>query len=133
MNLSEYREDVEKQESGTPYYIGDGAIYVKRVGTSQYNKDIEEIKRHIYGFDLKDLDIGLVLGHWLAEYGVTGWENILDENDVDLEFSRINTRKVFLNPSFFNSLNAQLVAHGSNYANYLFDEIVEDVEQIKKN
>ena len=133
MNLSEFREDLEKQESGSPYYIGeDGAIFVKRVGTVQYLKEIESIKRNIYGFDLKDMDIGLVLGTWLAEYGVTEWENILDEDSKALEFSRTNARKVFLNESFFNSLNAQLIAHGSNYANYLFDEVTEDIKQIKK-
>lgn len=134
MNLSEFKEDLEKQESGSPYYLGDdGVIYVKRVGTNQYNIEIEEIKRNIYGFIQKDLNIGLVLGTWLAEHGVTDWENILDEDDNSLDFSRSNARNVFLNPSFFNSLNAQLIAHGSSYANYLFDEIIEDVEQIKKS
>lgn len=134
MKLSDFSEDTEKQESGSAYYIGeDGVIYVRRVGTTQYNKQIEDIKRNIYGFVSKDIDVGLVLGTWLAEHGVTKWENILDENDNSLEFTRQNARKVFLNPSFFNSLNVQLISHGSDYSNYLFDEAEADIEQIKKN
>lgn len=134
MNLSEFEEDTKKQKEGSPYYMGDdGAIYVKRVGTDEYNKEIEDIKREIYGFIQKDIDVGLVIGTWLAEYGVTGWENILDADDNPVKFSRSVARSTFLNPSFFNSLNAQLIAHGSSYANYLFDEVIEDVEQIKKN
>ena len=74
----------------------------------------------------------LVFGVWLTEIGVTEWENILDENDVNLEFSRDNCRKVFSNPEFFGSLNTQLFIHGSNYSNYLFDEVTEDIKQIKK-
>lgn len=134
MNLNSYKEDLEKQESGSPFYMGeDACFYVKRVGTTQYSKQIEEIKRNIYGFAAKDIDWGLVLGTWLAEHGVTGWDNILDESDNKLDYSVLNARKVFLNPSFFNSLNAQLISYGSDYANYLFDEVTEDVDQIKKN
>ena len=134
MRLSAFNEDLEKQEKGSPFYMGDdGCFYVKRVGTNQYNKEIEKIKRELYGFAFKEIDVGLVLGTWLAEYGVTGWVNILNENDDKLDYSITNARKVFLNPSFFNSLNSQLIAHGSDYANYLFDEVTEDIDQIKKN
>jgi len=134
MKLSLFKEDLEKQESGSAFYMGEDAVfYVQRVGTVNYNKQIEDIKRNIYGFAPKDLDAGLILATWLAEYGVTDWENILDEEEVKLDFSKSNARKVFLNPSFFNSLNAQLIAHGSDYSNYLFDEVNEDIKQIKKN
>ena len=87
----------------------------------------------IYGFSPKDIDVGLILGTWLAEYGVTNWDGILDQEDNKLTYSVQNARKVFLNPSYFNSLNSQLISHGTDYANYLFDEVTKDIEQIKKN
>lgn len=134
MKLSAYSEDLEKQEKGSPYYLGeDGCFFVKRAGTTQYNKEIEEIKRELYGFAPKDVNAGLIIGTWLAEKGITDWENILDENDKPLEFSRVNARKVFLNPSFFNSLNLALIQHANDYTNYLHDEIEEAIENIKKN
>ena len=134
MKLSNFEEDLEKQEKGSPYYMGiDAAFYVKRFGTNSSNKEIELIKKNLYGFSPKDMDMGLILGTWLAEYGVTNWENILGDDDVKLDFSTATSRKVFLNPSYFNSLNSQLIQHATDYSNYLKDEIQEDIEQAKKN
>ena len=134
MKLSNYSEDLEKQESGSAYYLGeDGCFFVKRAGTTQYNKEIEDIKKAEYGFAPKDVDYGLIIGMWLAEHGVTGWDNILDENDNPLKFSRKNARKVFLNPAYFNSLNLLIIQHANDYNNYLHDEIEEAIESVKKN
>ena len=134
MKLSLFKEDVIKQESGSPLYIDDGCFYVKRVGTAEYHKQIEELKKSEYGFVApKQIDDNLLLALWLSEFGVTGWDGVLDEEEYELEFSRRNARAVFTNPAFYLGLNSLLISHGSNYANYLFDEVSEDVEQIKKN
>lgn len=133
MKLSLYKEDVTKQESGSPLYIDDGCFYVKRVGTAEYHKQIEELKKSEYGFAPKEVNHNLIFALWLSEYGITGWEGVLDEEEYELEFSRRNARIVFNNPAFYLGLNALLMNHGSDYANYLFDEVTEDIEQIKKN
>lgn len=133
MNLNDYLEDPSKQEQGSPCYLGDGAFYVKRIHTPEYNKQIEEIKNALYGFTSKEMDQNLIIAHWLSNYGVTKWEGVNNPDDSELDFSRANARKVFLNPGQFMSLNALLITHASNYANYLMDEVEEDIKQVKKS
>lgn len=133
MNLLDYEECHDKQESGSPCYLGDGAFYVKRIHTPEYTKQIEQIRNSLYGFTSKDVDQNLIIAHWLAEYGVTGWDDIFNPDDSELKFSRSNARKVFLNPGQFMSLNTLLITHAANYANYLLDAIEEDIEQVKKS
>lgn len=133
MRLSDFKEDPAKQESGSPYYVGDGCFYVKRINTTEYTKQIEDIKKELYGFAPKGMNSNLILAYWLAEYGITGWEGVLDEEDNELRYSKVNARKVFLNPAYFLGLNSLLIQHASNYANYLHDELAEDLEEIKKS
>ena len=134
MNLSDYKESKVKQEKGSPCYIGDGGSYfnVKRIHTPEYNKEIEDIKIELYGFDYKDLDNNVILANWLSQYGVTGWSGIDGENS-DLRYNKPNARKIFLNPEYFLSLNALLIQHASNYNNYLHDLTEKDIEQAKKS
>jgi len=132
MQLLDFAEDSQKQENGSPLYLDDGFICVKRIHTVEYNKQRESIRNSIYGFSPNDIDENLITSHWLAEYGVTGWDGVLD-GDKELEFSRENARAVFLNPNYKLSLNALLINHAANYANYLFDEVSEDIKKIKKS
>lgn len=136
MILSQFQEDLEKQEKGSPCYINrDSEAYfnIKRSGTPAFNKEVQEIKSRLYDFAARDIDMNLIMAHWLAESGVTGWDGVLDEDGEVLEFSRFNARKVFLNPAFFSSLNLLLLHHAADYNNYLHDELEKDVEAIKKN
>jgi hypothetical protein len=132
MQLSDFAECPDKQEQGSPLYLDDGFICVKRIHTVEYNKQRESIRNSIYGFSPNDVDENLITGHWLAECGVTGWNGVLD-GDKELEFTRENARAVFLNPNYKLSLNALLINHAANYANYLFDEVKEDIEAAKKS
>lgn len=132
MQLLDFAENPDKQEQGSPLYLDDGFICVKRIHTVEYNKQRESIRNSIYGFSPNDIDENLITGHWLAEHGVTGWDGILD-GDKELKFSRENARAVFLNPNYKLSLNALLINHAANYANYLFDEVKEDIEAVKKS
>lgn len=133
MKISMYKEDKEKQEQGSPCYYGDAYFNVKRANTPEYQVQIEEIKNNLYGFAPKEVDNNKIVAYWLAEYGVTGWDGVLDEEDKELIFSRENARGVFLNPAFHLSLNLLLLQHAGNYNNYLFDAVNADIEQIKKN
>ena len=133
MNLADYKESQEKQEKGSPCYLGDGSFDVKRIHTPEYNKQIEEIKLELYGFAPKEIDNNLILAHWLCEHGVTGWDGVFGDEDEELDYSKPNARKVFLNPSMFLSLNALLISHSSDYANYLYDLVEKDIEAVKKN
>ena len=133
MRLDLYKESDSKQESGSPCYLGDGSFDVKRIHTPEYNKQIEDIRKKEYGLAPKEINTNLILATWLAEYGVTGWDGILGDNDDPVKFTRQNARKVFLNPAYFLSLNAILIQHASDYNNYLYDEAIEDVEVIKKS
>ena len=132
MNLELFAEDPKKQESGSPYYLDDGVFYIKRIHTLEYNKQREQIKNREYGFSSREVDENLITAMWLAEFGVTDWDGILD-GDKELKFTRANANAVFLNINYRLSLNALLISHAANYANYLFDESKEDIEQVKKN
>lgn len=134
MNLKDYEENIVKQEKGSPCYIDDGGSYfdVKRMHTPLYYKQIEDIKVRLYGFAPQEIDNGLILAHWLSDHGVTGWGGVFDGDD-ELTYTEDRARKVFLNPSYFLSLNALLVLHGGNYNNYLSDEVEKDIEQAKKS
>ena len=133
MNLDQYKESKEKQEGGSPCYLSDAHFNVKRFNTTESSKQIEDIKKREYGFAPKDIDFNLVLAIWLSEFGVTGWEGVLNEEGKELKYTNGNARKVFINPEYFMSLNAILIQHASDYNNYLYDEVLEDVEVIKKN
>lgn len=132
MNISDYKEDLQKREAGSPCYIEEASIDVRRIGGTDYNKEIEEIKKREYGFDHKDVDNNKVFGIWLAEHGVTGWSGLFDGED-EIPFSKKNARKLFTDPAYYMSINAILMVHGTDYNNYLYDEAVEDAEQVKKN
>lgn len=133
MNLSLYKEDKEKQEGGSPCYYGDSFFNVQRANTPAYQVQVEEIRNNLYGFAPKEIDSNKIIAYWLAEYGITGWDGIFDEAGVELEFSRENARKVFLNPELFLSLNLLLIQHASDYTKYLHDAVEADIEEIKKN
>ena len=127
-----YQEDKNKQEKGSPCYVGDDSfILVRRFGTVQTTKELEQLKRRLFGFADKH-DEQLLLGHWLAEQGVTGWEGIGSDGE-EVEYSTRNALDIFTNPQYMLSLNQDLLRHATNYANYLHDEMCEDVENIKKS
>ena len=135
MNINEYREDLTKHEKGSPCYFSEheesSYIDVKRVGTPQYSKEIEEIKKSLYSFNEQDMDSDLILAHWLVGYGVTGWGGIFD-GDKELKYSKATSRKIFLNPEYFRTVNQLLIQHAQSYQNYLHDAANDDAEAIKK-
>ena len=127
-----YQEDKNKQEKGSPCHLSDDSfILVRRFGTVQTTKELEKLKRRLFGFADKH-DEQLLLGHWLAEHGVTGWEGI-DSVGEEVEYSKSNALGIFTNPQYMLSLNQDLLRHATNYANYLHDDMCEDVENIKKS
>ena len=135
MNINEYKEDLDKQEKGSPCYFSDnegsGYIDVKRVGTAQYKKEIEQIKKSLYSFNDQDMDTDLILANWLVEYGVTGWDGVLDDKE-ELQYSKKTAKKILLNPAYFRTLNQLLINHGTDYQNYLHDAANDDVEAINQ-
>ena len=44
MNISNYEEDLNKREKGSPYHIEDGYFDVKRFNTRESNIEIERVK-----------------------------------------------------------------------------------------
>ena len=137
MNLLAFKEDLELQESGTRCCpTGDESSYflVRRLNTPSYRKEIEDIKRRIYGFS-DNINEQELLGYWLAEYGVTGWSGISKEDDSPLPYSKTEARKIFLNPAYqgSNSLNERLIRHGLDHTEYLFLDVKEDIEAAKKS
>ena len=133
MRLSNYKESSRKQEAGSPCYVEEAHFDVKRIGTPEYSKQIDEITKKEYGFAPKDVDNNLIIAVWLCEYGVTGWDGVIGEDDKELAYNKRNARKVFMNPDYFMSLNLLLIQHAGNYNNYLYDDLLVDIENVKKS
>jgi len=135
MSLDMYKEDLDKQSAGSPCYVKDMIFDVVRVGTKEAIEQIQDIRIKLYGVfpNPKEVNDHEIMANWLAHHGVKGWENVLDEEDgKKLEFTKSFARQLFLNKSYWMSLNQILIIHANNYENYLNDEAYEDAEQIKK-
>ena len=113
MNLNEYREDLKKHEKGAPVYIGDAVYYVKRLGTPESNKFLKELKLSIWGpFARHDEQEGNeLMGYWLAEYAVTGWDNVFNVDGTEQKYSKQAALSVFTNKEYWLSLNDLLIKH----------------------
>ncbi|MFT6347025.1 MAG: hypothetical protein ACJAYB_000006 [Psychromonas sp.] len=129
MDLSAYREDTEKREKGSPLYLEDVIIYIRRFGVHQSEIEMTEVRRKLYDFNHRNENFNKTVAHWLVEYGVTGWDGEIE----GCEFSKQNLTRILLNPELEDSFIAILINHAVSYGNYLHDEVDRDIETIKKN
>lgn len=135
MSLSLFREDLEKQSQGSPCYINQMTFHVKRIGTKESQAEIKDIKEKLYGPipNPKEIDENFILANWLAYCGVLGWDDVADDESGEvIEFSPAEARKIFLNESYYLSLNQAILNHAMNFENYLCDESEKEIENIKK-
>lgn len=164
MKLSAFREDPKKQKGGAPIFIGDGVFYVRRWGTPESQDFLKQLRKNLFGPLHKDQtgDENLLVAEWLIEYGVTGWDGVLQESADDdqqykwyeffhqwrsvfgkrkiekpevseLPYSKAAARNIFGNPEYYISLNNLILSGAMNFENYLYDDAAEDLEAIKKN
>lgn len=134
MNISEFLEDPEKQSAGTPIYISDAVFYVRRWGTPESLRVRKKLKMLLFGPLHKhtDEDDARLLAHWLAEYGVADWENLFDVDSQPVTYSVENARNLFTQEELWLSLNQELFVEATKYENYLFDQVDESADEIKK-
>ncbi len=133
MKLSDYQESKELQQSGAPIAIGDSVFYVRRLGTKESQEALKNIRQQLYGpfHKMADTDNNRLYGHWLTEYGVTGWTGV-DDQDGALEYSKEAARNIFTNPDYFLSLNDLLISAALRFENYLHDEAQADGDKLEK-
>jgi len=134
MLLSQFKEDSEKQQNGTPIYIGDATFFGRRFGTPESKKVLKELRDKLFGplHKWTDQDDDILLGHWLTEYGIVGWEGVKTE-DGELPYNKKVARSIFLDSEYFLSLNSALIRDLNNFENFLYDAAEEDIEALKKN
>ena len=133
MNLSDYQESKELQQAGAPIAVGDSVFYVRRLGTKESQEALKNIRQQLYGpfHKMADTDNNRLYGHWLTEYGVTGWTGV-DDQDGALEYSKEAARNIFTNPDYFLSLNDLLISAALRFENYLHDEAQADGDKLEK-
>lgn len=136
-SISCFKECPEKLKNGAPIYpMPDNAdlfFNVLRIGTFEQQKQMEEVRKAVYGFNPpRHVDRNLLFAHWLGNYGVTGWSYLEDENGKELKFSRETCRKIFLDESHRNFLVPTLINGASDAYAYLSDEAIEAIEELKK-
>lgn len=139
MNLSQYREDLNKQKNGTPIYVGDAIFYIKRLGTPESTKAIKKISNRLFGplHQYTQEDDYEKIAAVLAEYAVVNWENVYwsfnDEKEKrEFEFNEENKYKLFYSDEFKLSLNVILWNEAWKFENFLYEEAEDSIEEIKK-
>lgn len=154
MLLSQFKEDSEKQQNGTPIYIGDATFFGRRFGTPESKKVLKELRDKLFGplHKWTEQDDDILLGHWLTEYGIVNWLNVEFESEVSLwqkflrfvkrdkskkieilPYSKKAAKEIFLDEEYFLSLNNLLIRDLNNFENFLYDAAEEDIEALKKN
>lgn len=134
MKISDYRESIALQKSGAPISVGAGTFFIRRFATPESNQVLKDLRIGLFGplHRAQDGDEHLVLAHWLADYGCTGWEGVIGEDDQALTYSKQAARAIFTNPEYFLSLNKILVDAACYFENYLHEEATKDIEVLKK-
>jgi hypothetical protein len=134
MRFNAFRESKEKQLNGVAVPFGDATFYIRRWGTRESELFIADLRRELFGpfSDLPEYTPELI-AYWLAEYGVAGWDGVLDEDsEGELKYSKVLARKIFTDESYWLELNAQLFKEAQNYEHFLGEIAKEDSEAIKK-
>jgi hypothetical protein len=138
MNLRDYKEDTEKWMNGAPVKFGGAIFWIRRYSTPESNKALAAIrKRKTNPYEtLTKEEIAEreqeVLAVWLVEFCVTKWRGVFDENDNELPFNKKNAAELFLNPSYYHSINQELILKSMEFDSFLFDNINKDIGEIKK-
>lgn len=140
MLISDFAEDQDRWRNGAPIYVktqdhGVITFYVRRYGTPESEKALKEIKQALFGpfHREQEHDAALVSAHWLAEYGVSSWENLIDHSSCKtIQYTKQAARELFLDKSYYYSLNQMLISDAINFEVYLFEQVDEVAENIKK-
>lgn len=138
LTLKDLKESLELQEKGAKCEFGGMIFYVRRIGTSEYNKVYSDIAKNLFGAlkleeSLSDDEVLEVISYVLAEYLVTGWKNVIDENGNEYKYNKNNAVRLFTNKAYFMSLNNYLINFASRYNNYLESKVKEAIEEVKKS
>lgn len=134
MRFSAFRENKEKQLNGVAVPFGTATFYIRRWGTRESEIFLSDLRRELFG-PFNDLPeyTPEIIANWLAEYGVVGWDGVVDEDTGgELKYSKQIGRKIFLDESYWLELNSQLFREANNYENYLDEIAKEDSKAIKK-
>jgi hypothetical protein len=134
MRFSAFRESREKQLNGVAVPLGMATFYIRRWGTKDSELFLVKLRREMYGAFNDDPEyFPEIVANWLAEYGVVGWEGVMDEDtEKPLRYTAKLARQIFLDEAYWLELNAHLFNAAKNYENYLEDIAGEDSEAIKK-
>lgn len=139
MHLSLFQEDPSKQRDGSPVCYpspsGEITFYLRRWGTKESEKIVKQIRRELFGplHRHTESDQNEIYAHWLVEYGIANWKGLRDDKtDIDIEYTKDNARSLFLDKSYWLSLNQLLIEAALNFEHYLFDDAQEVIETIKK-
>ena len=134
--LEIFEEDTQKKQSGAYIYPVSGEdmyFIVPRVGGFEYQKQIRDIQRNLYGVYYDgDVDMTLIQAKWLGEHvqGFGGFYEVGKKREI--KFSREKCRQLFNNPAYHDSLVQTLIMKASNFESYLTKKGREAIEELKK-
>jgi hypothetical protein len=110
-----FRTDQKIEREGIELEYGDGAIFtICRAGGANkaFKKRMEQVQRKFrrqlhHGLLTEEQGRSILVAVY-ADTVITGWQNVTDENDEPLEFTRENVIKVLTDlPDLFDDLRAQ--------------------------
>jgi len=133
MQLSAFKECVKKQNGGFPFPLGTATYTLRRWGTKESERFLVSLRRELYGaFSDSPEYFPEVIAHWLAGYGVMDWEGVMQDDGELIPHTEAAARQVFLDQSYWLSLNMELFAAAQKFDNFLEDIAKEDAEDLKK-
>jgi hypothetical protein len=139
-NLSSFCEDPNKQKEGVWIHFGNEvsgrmSFRVRRDKTPDYYEAEARISRGLFqpGERMTPAKRQLLDAHLMDGYFITDWDGDVCLNGEDpMPFNNANKSKLFLDERYWASLNVALKYSAGLVENYLYDEMVEDIETGKK-
>lgn len=137
MNLSDFKEDTSKWLKGAPIKYAGAIFWVRRYSEPESNKFLAELRRKYYNpFENLTQEQRAereqeILARWLAEFAVTKWVGVYDEENKELEHNKKNAFDLFCNPAYYHSINEHLILRSMEFGNYLYDNADSMIKNIK--
>lgn len=106
MKLKELKVNTELQGAGVPVEIVPGIVAtVRSTATTEYqnrrNRLLRQFSKYIAaGMAIPAEKTDEITATLMAEYLVTGWQGVTDDDDKPIPFSRDNAFKLFRDPAY---------------------------------
>lgn len=124
----QFETDKNAEINGVKTYFGDCIFYIARAGGANKNYTAKMMKKALDTKNSKVSEINIkdfVLDVY-AETILVGWENVLDENDKELPYSKENAKKILSELDDIYEEVIKIATTAANYNKAALEEVVKN-------